>query len=275
MLTFPNAKINLGLQVINRRDDGYHNIETVFYPIPVQDALEVKTSQTAVDYSLHVRGNSIEGDPKDNLVVKALHLLRKDFPQIPGVDIHLYKHIPSGAGLGGGSSDAALMIKMLNQLYSLNLTTPQMEAYASTLGADCAFFIENHPVLAKGIGNIFEDVEVSLKDHYLVLVKPDDFVSTKEAYAHIHPKMPEYPLNEIIRRPIEEWKSLLVNDFEKSVFPNHPNIVAIKDKLYDLGAVYASMSGSGSSVFGIFKDPIEFVDEKFAGLFCRQRELLI
>ena len=258
MLTFPNAKINLGLQVINRRDDGYHNIETVFYPIPVQDALEVKTSQTAVDYSLHVRGNSIEGDPKDNLVVKALHLLRKDFPQIPGVDIHLYK-----------------MIKMLNQLYSLNLTTSQMEAYASTLGADCAFFIENHPVLAKGIGNIFEDVEVSLKDHYLVLVKPDDFVSTKEAYAHIHPKMPEYPLNEIIRRPIEEWKSLLVNDFEKSVFPNHPNIVAIKDKLYDLGAVFASMSGSGSSVFGIFKDPIEFVDEKFAGLFCRQRELLI
>lgn len=275
MLTFPNAKINLGLNVINRRPDGYHNIETVFYPIPLQDALEVKTSSTSTDYSLHLRGNSIEGEPEDNLVIKALRLLRKDFPTIPPVDIHLYKHIPSGAGLGGGSSDAAAMIKMLNQLFALQLSTEQMEIYASILGADCAFFIENRPVLAKGIGNIFEEVDVSLKNHYLVLVKPDDFVSTKEAYANIQPKMPEIFIKEAISRPLEEWKTLLVNDFEKTVFPTHPNIVAIKDKLYDLGAVYAAMSGSGSSVFGIFKEPVEYVDEKFAGLFCRQRELLI
>ena len=275
MLTFPNAKINLGLNVINRRPDGYHNIETVFYPIPLQDALEVKTSSTSTDYSIHLRGNSIEGEPEDNLVIKALRLLRKDFPTIPPVDIHLYKHIPSGAGLGGGSSDAAAMIKMLNQLFALQLSTEQMEKYASILGADCAFFIENRPVLAKGIGNIFEEMDVSLKNHYLVLVKPDDFVSTKEAYANIQPKMPEISIKEAISRPLEEWKTLLVNDFEKTVFPTHPNIVAIKDKLYDLGAVYAAMSGSGSSVFGIFKEPVEYVDEKFAGLFCRQRELLI
>lgn len=273
MLAYPNAKINLGLHVVNRRPDGYHNIETVFYPIPLIDALEVNTSTSASDYSLSLKGNQIEGNANDNLVVKALHLLREDYPQILPVDIQLFKHIPSGAGLGGGSSDAAFMIKLLNKLYSLKLSNAQMERYASSLGADCAFFIENRPVLAKGIGNIFEEIDLSLKGKYLVLVKPDDFVSTKEAYAKIKPKQPEVPLKEIIRRPLSEWKTILVNDFEESVFPSHPTISIIKKKLYALGAVYAAMSGSGSSVFGIFDQPVNQVEEQFNGIFCRQLEL--
>ena len=276
MLTFPNAKINLGLFVTEKRPDGYHNIETVFYPIPLQDALEINPSKkNEMPYTLHLRGTAIDGNPDDNLVIKALKLIKKDYPQIPSVDIHLYKHIPCGAGLGGGSSDAAFMIKMLNERFNLNIPTEKMEEYAATLGADCAFFIQDQPVLATGIGNVFEPIDLSLKDFYLILVKPNDFVSTKEAYAHVAPKKPQISLKEIIKMPVQEWKNYMKNDFEESVFLNHPNILAIKDRMYDLGATYAAMSGSGSSVYGLFKQKIEFVDEKFGGCFVRQRELLI
>ena len=273
MITYPNAKINLGLNIVEKRPDGYHNLETVFYPINLQDALEVNLREGEEEFSLKVSGVSIEGEPKDNLVVKAYRLLKKDYPNMPAIDIHMYKHIPTGAGLGGGSADAAFMIKLLNEKFKLNLSIEKMEEYAAILGADCAFFIQNKPVFASGIGNIFEPIQLSLKGYYLVLVKPDIFVSTKDAFAHITPKKPTQSLKEIIRMPVETWRATMKNDFEESVFQKFPEIAAIKDKLYDLGAIYASMSGSGSSVFGIFREQVEFVDEIFSGCFCRQRAL--
>lgn len=273
MITYPNAKINLGLNIVEKRPDGYHNLETVFYPINLQDALEVTQSNGEKDYTLKVSGVPVEGEPDNNLVVKAYRLLKVDYPDMPSIDIHMYKHIPTGAGLGGGSADAAFMIKLLNEKFNLNISVEKMEEYAARLGADCAFFIQNKPVFASGIGNIFEPIQLSLKGYYLVLVKPDIFVSTKDAFAQIRPQQPVHSLKEIIRMPVETWRATMKNDFEYSVFQKFPEIAAIKDKLYDLGAVYASMSGSGSSVFGIFREQIEFVDEIFSGCFCRQRML--
>lgn len=273
MITYPNAKINLGLNIVEKRPDGYHNLETVFYPINLQDALEVNLMEGEEEFSLKVSGVPIEGEPENNLVVKAYRLLKKDYPEMPAIDIHMYKHIPTGAGLGGGSADAAFMIKLLNEKFKLNLSIEKMEEYAAILGADCAFFIQNKPVFATGIGNIFEPIQLSLKGYYLVLVKPDIFVSTKDAFAHIIPTQPTQSLKEIIRMPVETWRATMKNDFEDSVFQKFPEIAAIKDKLYDLGAIYASMSGSGSSVYGIFREQVEFVDEIFSGCFCRQRAL--
>lgn len=252
MLTFPNIKINLGLSITEKRPDGYHNLETVFYPVNLEDALEIRTSSEAEKkITLHQYGMEIAGSPEDNLVAKAYSLLDKEF-HLPPVEIHLYKHIPSGAGLGGGSSDAAFMLKLLNEQFHLNLSEEQLEIYAATLGADCAFFIKNKPVYAEGIGNIFSPIELSLKGYQIMIVKPDVFVSTREAFANIHPHHPEYPVKEVIRRPVAEWKDTLINDFEASVFPQHPVIEEIKQELYNQGAIYASMSGSGSSVFGLF-----------------------
>ena len=256
MIAFPNIKINLGLSITEKRPDGYHNLETVFYPVALEDALEIrplpKASLPEADkkITLHQYGMEIAGNPEDNLVTKAYSLLDKEF-HLPPVEIHLYKHIPSGAGLGGGSSDAAFMMKLLNEQFHLNLSEEQLEIYAATLGADCAFFIKNKPVYAEGIGNIFSPIELSLKGYQIMIVKPDVFVSTREAFANIHPHHPEYPVKEVIRRPITEWKDILINDFESSVFPQHPVIGEIKEELYNQGALYASMSGSGS-VFGLF-----------------------
>lgn len=274
MITFPNAKINLGLNIVEKRPDGYHNLETIFYPINLQDALEVtRRENNDKEYTLHISGSPLEGEPEDNLVVKAYKLLKKDYPGLLPVDIHMYKHIPAGAGLGGGSSDAACMIKLLNDKFSLGLSTERMEEYAVKLGADCAFFIRNKPVFATGIGNLFEPVELSLKGYHIILIKPDIFVSTRDAFAEIKPVRPAVSLKEIVKQPMETWKNSMKNDFEDSVFKKFPEIVAIKDELYDLGAVYAAMSGSGSSVYGIFKAPIENVEDKFCGCFCRQRAL--
>ena len=274
MITFPNAKINLGLNIIEKRPDGYHNLETIFYPINLQDALEVtRRENNDKEYTLHISVAPLEGEPEDNLVVKAYKLLKKDYPGLLPVDIHMYKHIPAGAGLGGGSSDAACMIKLLNDKFSLRLSTERMEEYAAKLGADCAFFIRNKPVFATGIGNLFEPVELSLKGYHIILIKPDIFVSTRDAFAEIKPVRPAVSLKEIVKQPIETWKSSMKNDFEDSVFKKFPEIAAIKDELYDLGAVYAAMSGSGSSVYGIFEAPIENVEDKFCGCFCRQRAL--
>ena len=269
MITFPNAKINLGLNIVEKRPDGYHNLETIFYPINLQDALEVtRRENNDKEYTLHISGSPLEGEPEDNLVVKAYKLLKKDYPGLLPVDIHMYKHIPAGAGLGGGSSDAACMIKLLNDKFSLGLSTERMEEYAVKLGADCAFFIRNKPVFATGIGNLFEPVELSLKGYNIILIKPDIFVSTRDAFAEIKPVRPAVSLKEIVRQPMETWKNSMKNDFEDSVFKKFPEIAAIKDELYDLGAVYAAMSGSGSSVFGIFKAPIENVEDKFCGRRC-------
>lgn len=274
MITFPNAKINLGLNIVEKRPDGYHNLETIFYPINLQDALEVtRRENNDKEYTLHISGSPLEGEPEDNLVVKAYKLLKKDYPGLLPVDIHMYKHIPAGAGLGGGSSDAACMIKLLNDKFSLGLSTERMEEYAVKLGADCAFFIRNKPVFATGIGNLFEPVELSLKGYHIILIKPDIFVSTRNAFAEIKPVRPAVSLKEIVKQPMETWKHSMKNDFEDSVFKKFPEIAAIKDELYDLGAVYAAMSGSGSSVYGIFKAPIENVEDKFCGCFCRQRAL--
>lgn len=275
MIVYPNAKINLGLNVVERRPDGYHNLETVFYPVNLQDALELKTIETDIPecgYKLKVSGSILDGSPEDNLVVKAYKLIRKDY-DFPAQKIHLYKHIPVGAGLGGGSSDAANMIKMLNEKFALGLTNETMENYAVQIGADCPFFISNKPVFATGIGDKFTPIELDLKGKTLILVKPDIFVSTKDAYALVEPKHPEKSLIESLSQPISKWRDNVINDFEKSVFVKYPEIAAIKDRLYDLGALYASMSGSGSAVYGIFDSPIEYADEIFSGYFCRQREL--
>ena len=274
MITFPNAKINLGLNIVEKRPDGYHNLETIFYPINLQDALEVtRRENNDKEYTLHISGSSLEGEPEDNLVVKAYKLLKKDYPGLLPVDIHMYKHIPAGAGLGGGSSDAACMIKLLNDKFSLGLSTERMEEYAVKLGADCSFFIRNKPVFATGIGNLFEPVELSLKGYHIILIKPDIFVSTRDAFAEIKPVRPAVSLKEIVKQPMETWKNSMKNDFEEKKKKKFPEIAAIKDELYDLGAVYAAMSGSGSSVYGIFKAPIENVEDKFCGCFCRQRAL--
>ena len=264
MITFPNAKINLGLNVVEKRPDGYHNLETVFYPIKLQDALEVNRLEGFdLPYKIHTSGTVIEGNLEDNLVIKAYNLLKAENYQMLPVDIHLFKHIPTGAGLGGGSADAAFMIKLLNEKFNLGLSIESMEDYASRLGADCAFFIRNAPTYAEGIGNVFSPISLSLKGYQLWLVKPDIFVSTRDAFSQIKPHRPERPLKETIQLPVEEWRNCMVNDFEESVFPQFPAIREIKEEMYRQGAVYASMSGSGSSVYGIFKPNASLPDIAF------------
>lgn len=275
MILYPNAKINIGLNVVEKRADGYHNLETVFYPINLLDALEITTDEHQADsVKLKVSGEAIAGRPSDNLVMKACNLMRSMFPEkIERLSVHLHKHIPTGAGLGGGSSDAAFTIKALNEKFSLGMSVDQMEQLSAQLGADCPFFIKNQPVFAEGIGDIFTDIDIVLKGKTLVLVKPDISVSTADAYSLVSPHKPQQSLRASLRLPVEEWKNHVVNDFESSVFKKFPEIAAIKDRLYDLGALYASMSGSGSAVYGIFNQPVQYVDEVFAGYFCRQREL--
>lgn len=275
MIVYPNAKINIGLNVVEKRPDGYHDLETVYYPIGLQDILEIQEIENdapACGYRLKVTGTLLDGSPEDNLVVRAVKLLKADF-DLPPVSIGLYKHIPTGAGLGGGSADAAFTIKTLNERFKLGLNDLQMEEYCTRLGADCPFFIKNKPVFATGIGNVFHSLEINLQGKHLVLVKPDVFVSTKDAYAKVKVQHPERQLPELLAQPLETWKDSVLNDFEESVFVKYPEIAAIKDRMYDLGAAYSSMSGSGSSVFGIFNQPVENVDEYFSGMFCRQREL--
>lgn len=251
MITFPNAKINLGLNIVSKRDDGYHNIETIFYPIGMKDALELLPSKTIEPYSLHTTGIDVGGDSENNLVIKALNLIRAE-KVVPNIDIHLLKKIPSGAGLGGGSADGAFMLHMLNDTFSLGYSYDQLHQFAVKLGADCAFFLKNKPAYAYGIGDKLESIELSLHQYYLVVIKPDLFVSTKEAYTNIIPKQPEISLKEIVKLPIQEWRNFMHNDFEPSIFKKYPTIEKIKETLYDNGALYASMSGSGTSVYGFF-----------------------
>ena len=280
MIVYPNAKINLGLNVVRRRPDGYHDLETIFYPIPLQDALEVQElaeTPTAAPtegsrHRLRLAGTPLEGDPRQNLVLRAIELLEADH-NLPALDVYLYKHIPSGAGLGGGSADAAFVMQLINEKFQLGLSDEQLMQRLAALGADCPFFVINRPCFATGIGNELTPIDLDLKGWTLVLVKPDVEVSTRDAYAAITPRQPDTPISEVIKRPIEEWQGLLVNDFEASVFPRYPEIAATRDRLLDLGATYAAMSGSGSSVYGLFRQPLEAVDEKFAGMFVRQREL--
>ena len=263
MLLLPNCKINIGLNIVSKRSDGYHNLETVFFPIPLRDNLEFKEIENEdVPYRLVSGGVPIEGKPEDNLIVKVYLDMKAEF-NLPALELSLYKNIPMGAGLGGGSSDAAAMMKGLNETYNLQLSAEDMEKRLAKFGADCPFFVRNKPAYATGIGDELTNCNVSLKDKFIVLVKPDVFVSTKEAYAHVTPKLPAIPLAEAIKLPIETWKEQIVNDFEQSVFPFHPELPAIKQTLYDMGAVYASMSGSGSTMYGIFNRPTPEANEVF------------
>lgn len=263
MIDFPCAKINLGLNITEKRADGYHNLETVFFPIPICDALEIKTmderfpSNVACD--LKVTGNNVCCNENDNLIVKAYNIIAADF-DIPRVHAHLYKNIPSEAGLGGGSSDAAYMIRLLDQRFRINIGNAEMEKYAARLGADCPFFITAEPSYAEGIGEILSPVNITdnnLEGYSLVVVKPQIAVSTKEAFSSITPRKPLMCCREIVAQPIETWKDALCNDFEESVFGIYPQLNDIKNRIYTLGAAYAQMSGSGSSLFGIFKNDVD------------------
>ena len=273
MIVFPCAKINLGLNIVSKRPDGYHDLETVFHPIPLYDALEVQTmsdkfpSEEPCDILLS--GMTLEGSAQDNLVVKAYHLLAQDF-KLPRVHIHLYKGIPSQAGLGGGSSDAAYMIKLLDEKFRLDMGLAEMERYAAKLGSDCAFFITAEPSYATGRGEILEPADGpkgNLHGYSIVVVKPDVAVSTREAYAQIVCHMPRKSCREIVRQPISTWRDELTNDFEGPVFKAHPELARIKQSLYDMGAFYAQMSGSGSALFGIFREIPQGVEEQFKGCF--------
>lgn len=261
MITFPIAKINLGLNVVERRTDGYHNLETVFYPVTeINDALELTMMNTrfpsADDCDIKVTNISIEGDEQKNLVVRAYRLLKQDFPQMPRVHAHLWKGIPTQAGMGGGSSDCAYMIRLLNDMFTLGLSDEQMIAYAARLGADCPFFIISRPAYAEGIGERLQPISLDLSGYYIGVVRPDIPVSTREAFSLIKPTKPAKCCRDIVMQPVETWRDELTNDFEQSVFALHPEIGAIKQQLYDLGAVYAAMSGSGSAVFGLFRAPV-------------------
>lgn len=253
MLCFPNAKINLGLNIIEKRPDGFHNIETVFHPIPLCDALEIAESDTSEQYEFTSSGIPIDIDPSENIVIKAFDLIASNF-KIPSTAIHLHKNIPFGAGLGGGSADAAYMIKMLNDFYKLRMNFQQMEKYAVQIGSDCPVFIKNQPVFAEGKGEVFSSTQLNLSGYHIVLIKPDIHISTPEAYSGVNPIKPQKSLKELINLPLVEWKENIFNDFEDSIFPNHPELKTLKEELYELGAIYAAMSGSGSSMFGIFKE---------------------
>ena len=271
MLTKPICKINLGLNVVERRPDGYHNLETVFYPVPICDTLEVFEMDDAFpspyNCDLKVTNITIDGDEQKNLVVRAYNLLKQDFPSLPRIHAHLYKDIPTQAGMGGGSSDCGFMITLLNEQFHLGLSNEQMIRYAARLGADCAFFILNKPCYAEGIGERLEPIDLDLSGWYLAVVRPDIPVPTKEAFSLITPQHPAKNCRDIVMQPIETWRDSLTNDFEKSVFALHPEIGDIKDRLYDLGATYAAMSGSGSSLFGLFRQTVSLDEFDAEGTF--------
>lgn len=262
MVTFANAKINIGLQVLRRREDGYHNLETVFYPLKVYDVLEVVEAE---ETRFIPSGLPIPGDGHDNLCLKAYELLRQTH-DLPPVHIYLHKTIPIGAGLGGGSADAAFLLKLVNQQFNLGIDEPQLMAYARQLGADCPFFIRNQPVFATGVGDEFEEVELDLSAYHMVVVKPNVHIATAEAYATVVPNPAGRALRTAIEQPVSTWRDTVVNDFEAGIFKKYPEIEQIKALLYAHGALFAAMSGSGSSVYGLFDRQVKLagVDPRYA-----------
>ena len=254
MVYFPNAKINLGLRILRKRPDGYHDLETCLVPVPWRDMLEMIASDT---FSFQSSGLPIPGNTSDNLCVRAYHLLRSDF-ELPPVQMHLHKIIPMGAGLGGGSADAVAVLIGLNEQFGLTLDTAQLEGYAVQLGSDCPFFVQNRVRMAYETGTTLEDIDLDLSGYHLVLVYPNVAVSTAEAYANVRPALPNTSLKETLEsQPLATWKDWVVNDFEASVFPQYPKLSDIKSALYQAGAVYASMSGSGSALYGLFNEAVE------------------
>ena len=249
MIVFPNAKINIGLHVVSKRDDGYHNIETIFYPVKMYDVLEFVISE---ETELSTTGIKIDGNTNDNLILKAYRILKHDF-NLPEIKFHLHKVIPLGAGLGGGSSDAAFTLKALNSFFNLNISTEKLKYYAALIGADCPFFIDNKPAFANETGNKLSPINIDLTQYEIVILSPPVMVSTAEAYKNIVSAKPDFDLQDLCRLPIENWKETVVNDFEKYVFRTLPIVQNLKENLYEAGAIYASMSGSGSAVYGIFR----------------------
>lgn len=256
MITYPNCKINLGLYILEKRPDNYHNLETVFYPIPLSDILEIienKDPENSPNFPLSTSGLPIQGTPSSNLCVKAYKLLKKDFPKMPWVRVHIHKLIPIGAGLGGGSSNGAFALKMYNELFNLQISEEKLLEYAAVLGSDCPFFIKNKPCHATGRGEVLKEISLDLSAYKFVVVNPGIYVNTGDAFRDIKPHHPDKRLLDIIQLPPEEWKGQLVNDFERSLFIKYPAIEKVKSDLYAAGAVYASMSGSGSTVYGMFR----------------------
>lgn len=254
MVVFPNCKINLGLHVTRKRADGYHDLETIFYPLPLRDALEVVKHEipgnTAV--SLQMSGLAVQGRPEDNLCIKAYHLLKKDHPQLGDVDMYLHKAIPMGAGLGGGSADGAFALQLLNDKFQLKLSREKLLDYSLQLGSDCPFFIINKPCFATGRGELLQNIELDLSAYSFLVVHPGVHINTGWAFSQLTPAPSPQPLQAIIQQPVASWRNALKNDFEAPVCKHHPDLQAIKDKLYDSGALYASMTGSGSCFYGIF-----------------------
>jgi len=262
VVLFPNCKINLGLNIIRKRPDGYHDLETVFFPINIQDALEViKSDNTKNEVNISLSGTSISGKHEDNLCFKAFALLKKDFPQLPAIMVHLHKTLPTGSGLGGGSADGAFMLKLLNQKFALGLSTEQLLNYALQLGSDCPFFIINKPCFATGRGELLEPVSIDLSGYKLVVVNPAIHVSTSEVFSLIKPSLHSKSVRQVIQQRVETWKNELSNDFEEPVFEKYPAIETLKSKLYESGAIYASMTGSGSTVYGIFRKETVFKND--------------
>ena len=259
MITYPIAKINIGLYVTGKRTDGFHNLETVFYPMKMQDALEVVEADKL---EFNISGLELDDDPMQNLVVKAYELIRADY-NIPPVHIHLHKNIPTGAGLGGGSSDAAYMLMLLNELFQLEISVDKLLDYALQLGSDCPFFIHGKPVYATGKGEIMEDLSINLKEYYLIVVKPPVHISTAEAYQNIIPSRSRLSLKGLVGFPVNKWKGNVLNQFERYVFSKHPEVGEIKQKLYDLGASFSLMSGSGSAVYGLFRTEKKNIENQF------------
>ena len=250
MVSFPNCKINLGLRILRKREDGYHDLETIFYPLPVRDVLE---TVRANELHFYPTGLPIPGDPAQNLAVKAFHLLKGHFPQLPFVAIHLHKNIPIGGGLGGGSSDGAFMLQLLNSQFQLGLTPDQLMTYAAQLGSDCPFFLLNKPCLASGRGERLEPLAPDLSAYSFLIVHPGIHISTARAFSLCTPSTEGPSLKDCIARPVTAWADSLVNDFEGPVFREYPVLRTIKRQLYDRSAIYASLTGSGSSLFGIFE----------------------
>lgn len=253
MVTFPNAKINLGLEILRKRSDGFHDIDSVFYPIPLRDALEAVPDPNRREDRWHYSGLEIPGRYGDNLIIRALELLRKE-ATIPPLNVFLHKAIPMGAGLGGGSSDAAFFLKLASSFAEEPLSKERLKEIAAALGSDCAFFIEAEPAHATGRGEILKPVDLDLSGVKLILVCPDVHVSTSEAYGSIMPKEIGKSTADLVKSPMKEWRNVLRNRFEESVFRLYPELDDIKQMLYDSGAIYASMTGSGSAVYGLFEN---------------------
>lgn len=278
MIVFPNSKINLGLRILRKREDGYHDLETVFYPVGIRDALEIiplGQHENTSAFPFTLSGAELQGQPTSNLCVRAYKLLRKDHPAIPKIKMHLHKTIPSGAGLGGGSADAAFTLLLLNDMFRLGISQEKLMSYAAELGSDCPFFIINKPCYATGRGEILEPVPLDLSACRIVVVNPGIHIDTGLAFLNITPAVPGRTIKNIITElPFERWKDELVNDFEKVIFPRHPEIADIKDNFYRQGAIYASMSGSGSTVYGIFpadkqpqlKFPVHYFVREIGGI---------